>query len=143
MENDQVKLLWDFRIQTDHHLDHNRPDIVVLKKASKVCQIIDVACPFDTRIAEKEREKINQWKHRKCGTAKAHLLLQIVIVALGAVTKNLMMWVSKPHLHVLKKSVRHGKIFCTVLTILRHGTPNFRRVNVSVPNVMWHQCSKF
>ena len=91
MENDQVKLLWDFRIQTDHHLDHNRPDIVVLKKASKVCQIIDVACPFDTRIAEKEREKINQWKHRKCGTAKAHLLLQIVIVALGAVTKNLMM----------------------------------------------------
>ena len=109
MENDQVKLLWDFRIQTDNHLDHNRPDIVVLKKASKVCQIIDVACPFDTRIAEKEREKINQWKHRKCGTAKAHLLLQIVIVALGAVTKNLMMWVTKPHLHALKKSARHAK----------------------------------
>ena len=27
MENDQVKLLWEFRIQTDHHLDHNRGDI--------------------------------------------------------------------------------------------------------------------
>ena len=26
-EYDQVKLLWDFRIQTDHHLDHNRLDI--------------------------------------------------------------------------------------------------------------------
>ena len=62
MENDQVKLLWDFRIQTDHHLDHNRSDIVVLRKASKVCQIIDVGCPFDTsRIAEKEREKINHY----------------------------------------------------------------------------------
>ena len=35
------------------------------------------------------------------------------------------------------------QIFATVLTILRHGMPNFRRVNVSVPNVMWHQCSKF
>ena len=35
------------------------------------------------------------------------------------------------------------QILGTVLTILRHGTPNFRRVNVSVPNVMWHQCSKF
>ena len=57
MENDQVKLLWDFRIQTDHHLDHNRSDIVVLKKASKVCQIIDVACPFDTRIAEKNERR--------------------------------------------------------------------------------------
>ena len=48
MENDQVKLLWDFRIQTDHHLDHNRLDIVVLEKASRVCQIIDLAYPFDT-----------------------------------------------------------------------------------------------
>ena len=27
--------------------------------------------------------------------------------------------------------------------ILRHGTPNFWRANVTVPNVMWHQCSKF
>ena len=32
MENDQVKLLWDFRIQTGHRLDHIRPDIVVLEK---------------------------------------------------------------------------------------------------------------
>ena len=47
MENDQLKLLWEFRIQTDHPLDHNRPDIVVLEKASRVCQIIDVACPFN------------------------------------------------------------------------------------------------
>ena len=31
------------------------------------------------------------------------------------------------------------QIFGTVLTILRHGTLNFWRVNVSVPHVMWHQ----
>ena len=30
MENDEVKLLWDFRIQTDRHLDLKRPGIVVL-----------------------------------------------------------------------------------------------------------------
>ena len=42
-----------------------------------------------------------------------------------------------------KKIGTARQIFGTVLTILRHGTPNFRRVNVSVPNVMWHQCSKF
>ena len=34
------------------------------------------------------------------------------------------------------------QIFRSVLTILRHGTPNFRRVNVSVPHVMCHQCSQ-
>ena len=51
----QVKLLWDFRIQTDHHLDHNRPDIVQLKKEGRVCYIIvDVAYSFDTRVAKKK-----------------------------------------------------------------------------------------
>lgn len=46
MENDQVKLLSDFRIQTDHHLDHNRPD--------------SLACPFGICVAEKGRETIDQ-----------------------------------------------------------------------------------
>ena len=52
-------------MQTDHHLDHNRPDIVVMEKASRGCQIIDVACPFDTRIAENEREKIDHYQDSK------------------------------------------------------------------------------
>ena len=43
----------------------------------------------------------------------------------------------------LKKIGTARQSFGTVLTILRHGTPNFGRVNVSVPHVMWHQCSKF
>ena len=30
MENDPVKLLWNFGIQTDQHLDQNRSDIVVI-----------------------------------------------------------------------------------------------------------------
>ena len=42
-----------------------------------------------------------------------------------------------------KKIGTASQIFGTVLTILRHGTPTFGRVNVSVPNAMWHQCSKF
>ena len=58
MENDQVKLLWDFRIQTDRHLDHNRPDIVVLEKGGRVCTIIYVACPFDTHIEIKNRRRL-------------------------------------------------------------------------------------
>ena len=86
MENDQVKLLWNFRIQTDHHLDHKRPDIVVLRKASEVCQIIDVSCPFDTsRIAEKEREKINHYlkvEIQKMWNCKSVSVVSIVIVAL-------------------------------------------------------------
>ena len=70
MENDQVKLLWDFRIQTDRHLDDNRPDIVVLEMGGRVCSIIDVACPFHTRIEEKEREKIDHYRDLKVEAKK-------------------------------------------------------------------------
>ena len=53
LENEAVKLLWDFPMQTESKIEHNRPDIVVIEKKSKACYIIDVACPFDTRIEKK------------------------------------------------------------------------------------------
>ena len=57
-------------------------------------QIIDVACPFDTRIAEKEREKIDYYLGLKSGIQKMWnwknvSVVPIVIGALGAVTKEL------------------------------------------------------
>ena len=42
--------------------NNNRPDIVLLEKEGRVCFIVDVACPFDTRVAEKETEKIYHFK---------------------------------------------------------------------------------
>ena len=35
LENENVKLLWDFSIQTDHHLEHNKPDILIHEKTSR------------------------------------------------------------------------------------------------------------
>lgn len=40
------KLLWDFLIQTDHKIEHNRPAIVVIDKKERSCTIINIACPF-------------------------------------------------------------------------------------------------
>ena len=77
------------------------PDIVVLEKESRVCQIIDVVCPFDTQIPEKEREKVDHYqdlkveiqkkKKKKLWSCKSVSVIPVVIGALGAVTKNLMM----------------------------------------------------
>ena len=39
LENDEVKLLWDFSIQTEKKIEHNKPDIVILDKKQKVCLI--------------------------------------------------------------------------------------------------------
>lgn len=43
-QSSDVKILWDFTIQTDKKLPHNKPDIVVVEKTSRTCQIIDVQC---------------------------------------------------------------------------------------------------
>ena len=65
VENDKVKILWDMKIQTDRVLEHSRPDILLLEKDQIICKIIDVACPFDTRIIEKEREKVDRYQDLK------------------------------------------------------------------------------
>ena len=57
LESENCKILWNFPIQTDKTLEHNRPDITFTDKKSKKCILIDPACPFDTRIKKKEEEK--------------------------------------------------------------------------------------
>ena len=52
LQKEDIKILWDFKIQTDKHLAHNIPDITVVEK--KRVWIIDMAIPGDGRIEEKK-----------------------------------------------------------------------------------------
>ena len=58
VENDEVKTLWYFSIETEQKMEHNRPDVAVIDKKEKLCYVIDVAYPFDKRIQKKEKEKV-------------------------------------------------------------------------------------
>ena len=87
-------MLWDFAIQTDKKLEHNKPDLTIVDKEKKICYIVDVACPFDSRICSKEKEKeekYNKLKYEiiKIGKMKKVVIIPIVIGALGTVTKNI------------------------------------------------------
>ena len=42
-----------------------RPDVVVLDKIERSCYVIDIACPFDTRVLEKEQEKMEKYQELK------------------------------------------------------------------------------
>ena len=57
VENDRVKILRDFHIQTDHVIQYRRSDIVVLYKTERKCHLIDIAVPVDKRTELKEQEK--------------------------------------------------------------------------------------
>ena len=52
-ETDQAKILcWDLNIQTDHVIEHRRPDVAVLRQ--RITHIIYVALPGAIRVGWKE-----------------------------------------------------------------------------------------
>ena len=93
-ENDEVKLLWDFHMQTDHVIEARRPDIVLVKKKEATAVIVDIAVPGDTRIKTREQDKILKYQDlkreiKKLWNLKSVKVVPIVVGALGAVTPNL------------------------------------------------------
>uniref|UniRef100_A0A803TE67 Stress induced phosphoprotein 1 n=1 Tax=Anolis carolinensis TaxID=28377 RepID=A0A803TE67_ANOCA len=91
LENEHTKILWDFRIQTDKVPEHNTPDITVVEK--KKVWIIDVAIPGDSRIDEKQQEKLSRYQDLKIELQrlwqKPVQVVPVVIGTLGAVPKDL------------------------------------------------------
>ena len=43
LENDKCKILWDFAIQADKEIEHQKSDNAVIEKDVKDCKIIDIA----------------------------------------------------------------------------------------------------
>ena len=104
-ETDHVKILWDFNIQTDHVIEHRRPDVVVLDKHEKMCHLIDIAVPGDSRVASKENEKVQKYQDlarelRKLWQVKVKVV-PVVVGALGTIAKAL-----EKHLKEIGTSVR-------------------------------------
>ena len=67
---------------------------MILEK-KKTCYIVDVACPFDTKIDESKRTKINKYTDLRYELLKFWqeevnkvLIIPIIIGTLGSVTNN-------------------------------------------------------
>ena len=100
LENEKAKILWDFRIQTDQQLNHNRPDIVIHDKEKNETKIIDVSCPFDGRLIEREEEKREKYEDLRREVAKLWnvrkvVIIPIIIGALGTLSKNFKRYVEQ------------------------------------------------
>ena len=97
MENDKVKTLWDMNIQTDKVLEHSKQDIVILDKETRKCKIIDIACPFDIRMIDKEREKVDRyqdlkWELKRIWNCREARVIPIMIGALGTISRGFHSW---------------------------------------------------
>jgi len=65
IDKENVKILWDVNIQTDHIIEHRRPEIVVVHKENKMALLIDIAVAGDTRVDEKEQTKVDKYQDRQ------------------------------------------------------------------------------
>ena len=93
IENDNYKLLWDFYIQTDKELEHIKPDIVLIDKVKRKCQIIDISIPSDFNIIAKRNEKVRNYIDLSIELKTLWDLVDVqitpvIIGATGAVYKN-------------------------------------------------------
>ena len=59
LENKDYKMLWDFSVRTDHEIEAGTPDLLIIGKSEKNCQILDVAIPKDGREQKKIRKQEN------------------------------------------------------------------------------------
>ena len=60
VENERIKKIsWDVCIQCDHVIEAKRPDIVIINKEEID---VDIAIPRDSRLSEKEGEKVEKYQ---------------------------------------------------------------------------------
>ena len=93
LENEKLKILWDFDIQTDHLISTRQPDLVIDNTKKSACRIENFAAPADHRVKLKESEKRDKSldlarELKKLWNMKV-TVIPIVIGPLSTVTKGL------------------------------------------------------
>ena len=100
VEDDRVKIFCDFKIQTNHVIQHRRPDIAALYQIERKYHLIDVAVSGDKRVELKEQEKAGNHSNLRQKIKKIWDLSQVAVVpvvigALAVTSKRLKYWLRK------------------------------------------------
>ena len=91
---EQREYWWNVPVKTCTKVKHNRPDIVSWNHRDRHCLIIEVSCPLDINIVEKEREKENNYgslirNMQLMYPGYTFTFIPVIVGATGYVTKML------------------------------------------------------
>jgi hypothetical protein len=94
LENDNYKLYFDRTVLTDIHIQHNRPDIIILNKQQKQAYLLDIAVPNSHNITQTYNTKINKYLElsvamRNLWSLEFFFILPLIISATGIVPQSL------------------------------------------------------
>ena len=85
IENDLCKILWDFTIQADYFITARGPDMILIDIEHHECQIIDFTILHETRVDDKEVEKIEKYLDLARELKKMwNMKVKVVPLVLGA-----------------------------------------------------------
>ena len=93
VENASIKMLWDFDIITVSHIPSNHPDLVVfLKETPEKILLIEVSCPADINVLDKENEKITKYQRLAGEMSRTYcqpaVIIPVVFGVSGVVSNN-------------------------------------------------------
>ena len=102
-------------IQCDDVVEERNPDIIVVSKKETKCIIVDIAIPGDSRVYEKEFQKIEnyqdlKWEIRRMWSVRNVDVVPVVVGALGSVTKNLGKWTEKLGISICNSGAKRAPI---------------------------------
>ena len=119
IENNLVKILWDFNIYCDRIINARRPDITIIDKTVKLITLVDISVPADKRIVEKEDEKVSKYQDLRIELERLwkmkSRIIPVVIGALGAISKRFVNFIKQldlgsPNMYILQKSALLGTV---------------------------------
>lgn len=95
----RFEIWWDNTVVTPTHMEHNRPDVVVIDHVLKKWVLVDFSVPFDANVLKKEDDKIRIYAKLSTEINKLHrvqsCVIPIVVGALGVVSKRLAGYVER------------------------------------------------
>ena len=87
-----TEIIWDSIISTERPYVFNRPDIVIRDKAGKKTYIIDISCPNDINVSDKEQEKITKYSGLRLELGRMWdtdcMVVPVVVGSVGVVSEN-------------------------------------------------------
>jgi hypothetical protein len=94
LENDNYKLYFDRTVLTDIHIQHKRPDIIILNKQQKQGYLLDIAVPYSHNITRTYNTKINKYLElsiamRNLWSLEKISILPLIISAMRLVPQSL------------------------------------------------------
>ncbi|GJQ82977.1 hypothetical protein Trydic_g15797 [Trypoxylus dichotomus] len=98
--SDRCKMYWNFSFSTTTQLPDNKPDLVIPDSLEKKMNVIEMSCPADTNIADKEDEKIRKYKDLMYdfkNTYKEYetILIPIIVGVMGGMKSNMATYLGK------------------------------------------------